>query len=102
VASGRFTEGQSQPFTAEDIRFTAKGGALYAIALGWPRSGVLAIRSLAQDSALAPGAIERVEALGSNSPLSFSRSRKGLEVRLPEGLAGAPAFALKISGPGLA
>ncbi|HEV8690465.1 MAG TPA: alpha-L-fucosidase [Ideonella sp.] len=102
VASGRFTEGQSQPFTAEDIRFTAKGGALYAIALGWPRSGVLAIRSLAQDSALAPGAIERVEALGSNSPLSFTRSRKGLEVRLPEGLAGAPAFALKISGPGLA
>jgi alpha-L-fucosidase len=102
VATGRFTEGQSQPFTAEDIRFTAKGGALYAIALGWPRGGVLAIRSLAQDSALAPGAIEHVEALGSNSPLGFSRSRKGLEVRLPEGLAGAPAFALKISGPGLA
>ena len=35
---------RSQPFTAEDIRFTTKAGALYAIALGWPRDGKSAHR----------------------------------------------------------
>jgi alpha-L-fucosidase len=102
VAGGMFSEGQSQAFTAEDFRFTTKAGALYAIALGWPSSGTLNVASLAQDSALAPGAIERVEALGSTTALSFKRSRKGLEVRLPEGLAGTPAVALKVFGNGLA
>jgi len=101
VAGGMFSEHTSQPFTAEDIRFTSKDGALYVIALGWPTSGVLRIAALAEDSALAPGAIERVDALGANDSLPFTRSRKGLEVRLPEGLAGAIAVALKIRGPGL-
>ena len=101
VASGMFSEGQAQSFTAQDIRFTTKDVALYAIALGWPTSGVLRIAALAQDSALAPGAIERVEVLGSSDSLPFTRSRKGLEVRLPEGLAGSMAVALKIRGSGL-
>lgn len=102
VGNGGFSEDKAQSFTAEDIRFTAKAGALYAIALGWPKSGVLHIGALAQDSALAPGGIERVEVLGASDSLPFTRSRKGLEVRLPEGLAGAPAVALKIRGNGLA
>jgi len=102
VGGGGFSEGQAQSFTAEDIRFTAKDGVLYAIALGWPRGGVLRIGALAQASALAPGAIERVEVLGSTDPLAFSRHRGGLEVRLPEGSAGTPAVVLKIRGNGLA
>jgi alpha-L-fucosidase len=102
VAGGMFSEGQSQSFTAEDFRFTTKDGALYAIALGWPSSGTLNITSLAQDSALAPGAIDRVEMLDSSTPVPVARTRKGLEVRLPEGLAGSSAVALKIRGSGLA
>jgi alpha-L-fucosidase len=101
VGNGGFSEDKAQGFTAEDIRFTTKAGALYAIALGWPSSGVLRIGALAQDSALAPGAIDRVEALGSSDPLPFTRTRKGLEVKLPAGLAGSPAIALKIHGNGL-
>jgi len=102
VGGGMFSEGSSQPLTSEDIRFTTKDGALYAIALGWPASGTLRVAALAQGSALAPGVIERVEALGSGDSLPFSRSSRGLEVRLPAGLAGMPAVALKIRGPGLA
>jgi len=102
VGGGMFSEGSSQPFSSQDIRFTAKDGALYAIALGWPRSGILRVAALAQGSALAPGVIERVEALGAGDSLPFTRSSRGLEVRLPEGLAGMPAIALKIRGPGLA
>ena len=51
---------------------------------------------------MAPGAIERVEAVGSTDSLPFKRTPRGLEVRLPEGLAGSPAVALKIRGGGLA
>ncbi|MBB3293331.1 alpha-L-fucosidase [Mitsuaria sp. BK045] len=94
-------EGQPMVFGGQDIRYTTKDGALYAIALGWPESGVLRLTALAQDSALAPGAIERVEALGAAQPLSFSRTAKALEVRVPEGLAGSAAIALKIQGQGL-
>ena len=101
VAGGMFSEDKAQSFTAEDFRFTTKDGALYAIALGWPKSGVLRIATLAQDSALAPGPIERVEVLGASDSLPLTRSRKGLEVRLPEGLAGSTAVALKIRGSGL-
>jgi alpha-L-fucosidase len=102
VGSGMFSENQAERFTAEDIRFTTKDGALYAIALGWPASGTLHIASLAQDSALAPGAIERAEVLGAPGSLPFTRTRRGLEVTLPPALAGAPAVALKIRGAGLA
>jgi alpha-L-fucosidase len=102
VTGGMMSENSSQPLTAEDIRFTAKGGALYAIAMGWPKDGVLRIQTLAQDSATTLGSIDRVEAAGSNDALPFTRTSKALEVKLPEGLAGSPAVALKLHGAGLA
>ncbi|KQY79358.1 alpha-L-fucosidase [Pelomonas sp. Root1444] len=102
VGGGMFSEGQLKNFTTQDIRFTTKAGALYAIGLAWPTDGVMRIAALAQDSGLAPGVIERVEAVGSTDSLPFKRTPQGLEVRLPEGLAGSPAVALKVSGGGLA
>ena len=97
-----FSEGSSQPLTAEDIRFTTKGGVLYAIALGWPVSGTLRIaRTGAGLGARARGDRERRGARRRRQ-LPFKRSRKGLEVRLPEGLAGTPAVVLKVRGTGLA
>jgi len=98
VGSGMFSEGSSKPLTAEDIRFTTKDGVLYAIALGWPRDGLLRIHTLAEGSALAPGAIENVQAVGAPDSLSFKRNHRWLEVKLPEGLAGSPAVAVKIRG----
>jgi len=98
VGSGMFSEGSSKPLTAEDIRFTTKGGVLYAIAMGWPRDGLLRIHTLAEGSALAPGAIENVQAVGAADSLSFKRNHRWLEVKLPAGLAGSPAVALKIRG----
>jgi alpha-L-fucosidase len=101
VSGGMFSEGSAKPFTAEDVRFTTKGGALYAIALGWPRDGRLRIRALAEGSALAPGAIESVQAVGSADSLRLTRNHRWLEVKLPEGLAGSPAVAVTIRGSGL-
>jgi alpha-L-fucosidase len=98
VGSGMFSENNSKPLTAEDIRFTTKGGVLYAIALGWPRDGKLRIHTLADGSALAPGAIENIQAVGSPDSLKFTRTHRWLEVKLPDGLAGSPAVAVKIRG----
>src|SRR5207237_10356316 len=39
VIGGSFKDTTGTPFTSEDIRFTAKGDALYAIALAWPLRG---------------------------------------------------------------
>jgi alpha-L-fucosidase len=102
VSGGMFSEGNSQPMTPDDIRFTTQGGALYAIALGWPRDGVMRIQTLAEESAVAPGAIDSIVAVGSGDSLSFKRTRRALEIRLPEGLAGSPAVAVKIRGAGVA
>jgi alpha-L-fucosidase len=94
--SGNFNERKARPYTAEDIRFTTKGGALYAIALGWPDDGVLKIRTLAAGAAAYPQEIGVVELLGQAGPLKFARGPEGLAVTLPESKPNAYAYALKI------
>ena len=77
-----FNEGKGKPFTAEDIRFTAKGNILYAVALGWPDNGKVLIKSLAEANALYPQSINHVE-LCNGTALQFKRSADGLEITLP-------------------
>ena len=60
------------------------------------------IADVADGSALAPGSIESIALVANNQQLNFRRTRSGLTVRLPEGLAGSFAIALKVHGPGLA
>src|SRR5215472_14560703 len=45
----------AETFTAQDIRFTSKGDALYAIALGWPEDGQLVIHTLWDRTPYLPG-----------------------------------------------
>ncbi len=40
--------GENYKYNAREIRFTTKGGTLYAIALGWPADGKLVVKSLAE------------------------------------------------------
>lgn len=101
VSGGMFGESRNAAFTPRDIRFTTKRDALYAIALGWPTGGELLITSLAEGSALAPGNIDSVALVASNEQLNFRRTRQGLSVRLPEGLAGSFAIAVKVYGAGV-
>lgn len=83
-------------FDHTDIRFTTKGDALYAIALGWPSDGRMLIESLAEGSPNYVGQIRRVEMLGSKSQLKWTRTAQGLEMQL----SGEPpcryAFSFKI------
>lgn len=74
----------SLKFQPSDIRFTTKGDALYAIALGWPSDGKMVIKSLAQDSPNHPHQIQKVELLGAKSDLKWTRTTQGLEIHLPD------------------
>jgi alpha-L-fucosidase len=96
LKSQGFNEGSGKPFTGEDIRFTTKKDALYAIALGEPAGGQLVIKSLAASSAHYPAKIEKVVLCGTGQPLAFSREEKGLVVNLPDSISQSYAYSLKI------
>ncbi|HEY3321455.1 MAG TPA: alpha-L-fucosidase [Planctomycetota bacterium] len=96
VAEGSFTDTKRAAFTAQDIRFTCKENALYAIALAWPEKELL-IRWLSATEELWFGKIKRVEMLGVKNPLKFSRTMKGLRVQMPQTKPCDHAYALKIT-----
>jgi alpha-L-fucosidase len=95
VAAGQFSEGNTKPFTAADIRYTTKGGALYALTLGKPETETLTLASIKE------GQVARVEVVGSPAPLSFTQDAGGLHVTLPSSASHAYGVALKITGAGL-
>ncbi len=91
-----FNENRAKPYTSEDIRFTTKDSILYAIALDWPADGKLRIRTLAAGSSHYPREIGRVEMLGVNGPLQFTRDAQGLLVSCPERKPSENSYTLKI------
>jgi len=95
--SGNFNENTSRPYTAEDIRFTARGDTLYAFVLAWPATGILSIKTLAQGSVHYQREIGRVDLLGrQEGPLRVTRDTTALHVTLPERHAGDTILTLKI------
>ncbi|HLV79037.1 MAG TPA: alpha-L-fucosidase, partial [Chthonomonadaceae bacterium] len=97
IRGGSFNEGGGRPFTAQDIRFTTKGGALYAILLGWPADGKVVLRSLAR----LPGTTGRVTGarlLGSPGAVSWVHDENGLTVVLPAAKPCDHAYVLKLTG----
>jgi len=83
VSAGSFTDTQRQAFTSQDIRFTTRGDVLYAIFLAWPANGEVTIQSLSSNLRLYAGDIGAVELLGAEEPLKWSRTARGLRVKLP-------------------
>ena len=89
--------GAIEPYVQGDIRFTAKGDALYAIALAWPDDGKLMIKSLGSNSPYYPGEIAKIGLLGSEPNLQWSRSPDGVTVKLPERAPCDFAYVFKIN-----
>jgi alpha-L-fucosidase len=85
-----------QEFTPEDVRFTTHNGALYAIALGWPATGELRVRSLALGLPYLKTPVCGVTLLGSAEPISFHQERDGLHILLPKAPPDEPAFTFRI------
>ena len=83
-------------YTAKDIRFTTKGDALYAIALGWPDDGQLTVKSLARNAPYFFGTILSVELLGTRTTLKWARDDGGLTIALPPSKPCDYAYTIKI------
>jgi alpha-L-fucosidase len=97
VVGGSFHDTSTKSYTAQDIRFTAKGDVLYAIALGSPENGSVTIKTLAEGSAENFGAIGKVQLLGADAAVKWTRDAKGLRIELPSGKAGEYAWVFRIT-----
>ncbi len=94
IELGYMMESSMESFSAQDIRFTQKDGAVYAMALGWPSDGRLVVRSLGTGSGLKT--VTSVRLLGCGCPVEWVQAADGLYVRLPETQLYAHACALKV------
>lgn len=87
-------EDKASAFSAADIRFTARGAALYAAIMDWPTAPVTI-------ASLAGAKVGRVTLLG-QGPLDFRQTGGGLRLTLPAAAAGAFVPVLRIEGDGIA
>jgi len=83
IVEGNFSDAKQEPFTSQDIRFTARGETLYATVLAWPEQESVLIKTLAEGNELYPQPIISVELLGSVEPLAWTRDTDGLRIQLP-------------------
>lgn len=92
---GHFSD-RKVTFTAQDIRFTTKGGILYAIVLDWPGDKELTIKSLStRQNRLST--IQSVSLLGHKGQLKWQRDSEGLKIQIPPRKPCEYAFAFKIA-----
>jgi alpha-L-fucosidase len=91
--------GATPAYTAQDIRFTTKAGALYAFVGAWPDSRIARIKSLGSGSAQLSGAkITGVSLLGYDGKVNWAQDEQGLSVTLPDQPPSQYAVTLKIQG----
>jgi len=93
IVAGSFHDTASGAFTPQDIRFTTKNGALYAIALGWPSDKHLIIHSLGSASHVR---VSGVSLLGSTVKISYKQDDDGLALEVPAKPTGMYAYCFKI------
>jgi alpha-L-fucosidase len=96
VTGGNFKE--DFKYNAKEIRFTTKGAALYAIALGWPEDGQLLVRSLAKPAGENVNHLTAIRLLGYDGQLEWKQTADGLVVTLPARKVSEFTAALKITG----
>jgi alpha-L-fucosidase len=78
-AGAGMNEDKTPDLTAADVRFTTKGGAVYAFVQGKP-SGAIQIKSLSSSSTYASGRVGSVRVLGSGKTLSFRQTPTALQL----------------------
>jgi alpha-L-fucosidase len=89
IGSGLFGERDMKPFTAEDIRFTSKGGKVYAFCMGKPGEEVV-IRAFAR------AAVAHIRVLGSDEKVSWRVDDDALRIRTPRHIPNPLTLAFEI------
>ena len=95
---GQHNENDAVRYTAEDIRYTAKGDVLYATVLDWPGDKIL-IKSLAPQDVwfkLYASEIASITMLGDGQPLKWEMKEEGLLIDTPTTKPCDCAFVFKI------
>ena len=87
---------KDKSYTSEDIRFTQKNGAIYAIVLSKPENHQVLVKNLAINSTLEKRSISKVSLLGSDESIHWSRTSQGLAITFPEDHSGEYAHSFKI------
>jgi len=95
-SGSNFNEDKVKPFTAEDVRFTTKGGTLYAIVMGAPKTAV-AMKSLGTATKLLDAPIASVTLLGSDEKLTWSQTAEVLTIDAPHHVPNDIAVVFKIT-----
>jgi alpha-L-fucosidase len=95
VAEGPVRDTKSQPYTAEDFRFTAKGNVVYAIEMAWPSRSETVIHSFGTNM-VGDKKVESIVLLGSGTKLRFQQEADGLRIDLPEQAPGKYAYVFRI------
>ena len=95
TSGANFNEGQTKPFTAEDVRFTTKAGSLYAIVMGAP-SSVVRIQSLGTNADTLETPIAAIVLLGSDEKLAWSQTADAVVIEAPRSVPNGIAAVFKI------
>jgi alpha-L-fucosidase len=85
-----------QPLTAEEVRFTTKGHALYAVIMGWPGKEAT-VQAVGTASPQQPSKIVNVELLGRQARLNWAQEPAALRVQLPAEKPSDYAVTLKVT-----
>jgi alpha-L-fucosidase len=98
ITAQGFNEGKGKPFTAADVRFTAKGAVVYAIALGHP-TAPLSIKSLGRQAGLGQTPVAAVELLGApqGPGITWTQTEAALVITPATPTADTPATVFKIT-----
>lgn len=85
-------------YTSQDVRFTKKDNAVYAIVLGWPGENVTVNFTSFSKAVLGENIskVKSVEVLGSDENITFNLTSEGLKVTTPPTKIDDKAFVFKI------
>lgn len=85
VPEGHFSDTSRSAYTSEDIRYTYKGGAVYAFVMKMPASRRATLKSFAEPANHEDDlVILSAELLGCPGDVSFCRDHNGLHLHFPE------------------
>ena len=91
VIGGSFQDTKTQPYTAQDFRFTTKPGVLYAIEMDWPKDGTVVIHSIKPTDH-----VRAVDLVVNDQPVTWQQQPDGLHLTLPKPSAGEYAYVYRI------
>ncbi|TWT31025.1 Alpha-L-fucosidase [Posidoniimonas corsicana] len=84
-------------YTANDVRYTQNGDHVYAVVMGWPGAGAATLlEGFAADGADQPN-VASVTLLGSDAPIEFEQSAKGVRVTAPDTAPNELAIVYKVT-----